>query len=114
MRLPAITNATLTAVAGAGFSDDYDDAATAGASKWTGSEDVLYSTSMTEQNAAGTSDVIEARSLVVSDDLDVDFEIGDVLTWTYRGDTQSDSVQRIAPTTAPGLAGVVRLVIEDG
>jgi hypothetical protein len=114
MKLPAITNATLTAVTGAGFSDDYDDAATAGASKWSGSEDVFYRTSAERIDAGGSSDVIVGRSLVVSDALAVDFEIGDVLSWTYRDEAQSATVRRVAPTTAPDLAGVVRLVIEDG
>lgn len=114
MKLPAITNATLTRVQGPGFSDDYDDAATTGADKWTGTEEVFYRTSAERIDAGGSSDVIVGRSLVVSDELDVDFAIGDTLSWTYRDVPQTAKVRRVAPTTAPGLAGVVRLVIEDG
>jgi hypothetical protein len=115
MKLPAITNATLSAVAGAGFSDDYDQSATAGASKWTGSESVYFQRQTERVDAGGRSDVIVGRSVVVSDDLAVAWEIGDVLTVTPLGEAQQTlKVRRVAPTRAPGLAGVVRLAVDDG
>jgi hypothetical protein len=115
MKLPAITNATLSAVAGAGFSDDYDQSATAGASKWTGSEPVYFQRETERVDAGGRSDVIVGRSVVVSDELAVTWEIGDVLTVTPLGESvQSLKVRRVAPTRAPGLAGVVRLAVDDG
>jgi hypothetical protein len=115
MKLPAITNATLSAVAGAGFSDDYDQSATAGASKWTGSESVYFQRETERVDAGGRSDVIVGRSVVVSDELAVTWEIGDVLTVTPLGEAQQSlKVRRVAPTRAPGLAGVVRLAVDDG
>jgi hypothetical protein len=115
MKLPAITNATLSAVAGAGFSDDYDQSATAGASKFAGEEPVYFGRTTERVEAAGRSDVIVGRSVVVSDELAVTWEIGDVLTVTPLGESvQSLKVRRVAPTRAPGLAGVVRLAVDDG
>jgi hypothetical protein len=115
VRLPAITNATLTAVAGAGFSDDYDQSATAGASKFSGEEPVYFQRETERVEAGGRSDVIVGRSVVVSDSLSISWEIGDVLTVTPLGEAQQSlKVRRVAPTRAPGLAGVVRLAVDDG
>jgi hypothetical protein len=115
VRLPAITNATLFAVAGAGFSDDYELEETAGASKWSGEEPVYFQRETERIEAVGRSDVIVGRSVVVSDEVAVTWEIGDVLTVTPLGEAQvALKVRRVAPTRAPGLAGVVRLAVDDG
>lgn len=113
--LPSITNATLTAVAGAGLSDDYDLGATGGSSKWSGEESVYFQRETERVERGGASDVIVGRSVVVSDELAVTWEIGDVLTVAPVGEgVQTLTVRRVAPTRAPGMAGVVRLAVEDG
>lgn len=112
MKLPSITNSTLLSVHAAGFSDDYGQAATQGAEKWSGEEDVYFREQAERIQTGGASDVIVGRSVVVSDDLDIEFSIGDRLTLQDVADVLT--VRRIARTVAPGLAGVVRLVVEDG
>jgi hypothetical protein len=113
MHLPAIENATLTAVNAAGFAADADQAATTGTQKWAGSEGAFFS-QITERITAGTtSDVIVRRSLIVDAALTAAFAIGDTLTFTYEDSPQTAIVRRVARTTAPGLPGVVRLTLED-
>lgn len=115
MKLPAITNAILSRVQAAGFTDDYDQVATVGADKWTGSERIYFQQETERVPRAGESDVIVGRSLVVSADVPVTFQIGDVATVTPDDDAEvALTVRRVARTVAPGLAGVVRLAVEDG
>lgn len=114
MELPAITNATLTAVHGPGFSPDYEQPATEGTAKFSGAEDVFFSEVTERIDNGGASDVVVRRSVVLDAALAVDFEIGDTLALTFEGDARTATVRRVGRTTAPGLAGVTRLVVEDG
>ena len=111
--LPALTNAMLTAVSGPGFTEDYDDPGTSGSGKWTGTEEVLFSEQAERVQIGGSSNIIVARYVVVDAELDVPWEIGDVLTLTYDGDAKTVTVRRISKTLATGLDGVVRLVLDD-
>ena len=108
-----LTNATLTAVAGPGFTEDYDDPATAGSSKWSGSEDVTFSEITERVQIGGESNTIVRRSLIVDSELAVSWAIGDVLTVTYDGAARTVTVRRVGKTLATGLDGVVRLVLDD-
>lgn len=121
MKLPSITNATLTAVNTAGFKGDYDQAATTGASKWSGAEAVFWSED-TEIVASGDrqkrvggerSDVLIHRSVVIDAALAVTFSIGDIITATTYVGTETGVVQRILQTRGDGLPSTVRLYLED-
>lgn len=123
MSLPAITNATLTRVQTAGFTPDYDEAGTEGADKWTGSTRVYWSEE-TEEVASGevedrrtrdTLDVYVHRYLVVPDTMTVTWTLNDVITVSRDGfaTPAKGRVRNIAKTSAPGVPGVVRLVLGD-
>lgn len=114
VRLPSLRNATLTKVAGQGFSADYDRDATAGSTKWTGSEGVFWSESEAEiSTGSNQTDIIVRRSLVVDSALEVTWATDDVVTVTYLGAAQTGIVQSIKKTTATGLPGVIRLLLDD-
>lgn len=107
-------NATLSEVREPDLLPDYDQPAQPGAQKWSGSERVYWSERLERVQAANTTDVIEARSLVVSDTLVVPWSIGDRVTVTRDGSVaESGTVRKITVTSAPGLPGVVRLALED-
>lgn len=123
MKLPSITNATLTKVETAGFTDDYNLVATAGAIKWTGTESVYWS-EVTEHVNTGdggrrgrdqqqrVADIVVSRSVVVDSSLAVTFAIGDILTLTVDAVVQTGVVDRVVITKATGLSGVTRLVLK--
>lgn len=114
MKLPAIRNATLTRVQGQGFTADAELPATAGGEKWAGEEEAFFSEITERVEPGGSTDVVVRRSLVVDAALAVDFAIGDTLTIDYQGNLRTAAVRRVGRTTAPRLAGVTRLVLEDG
>ena len=111
-RFPPITNATLTRVRAGGGAEDYDQAPATGVDKWTGSQAVLVSDQEVSQDGSDSSIVIE-RTVAVDDALDVEWARGDLLSYTYRGDTLAGTVRDVKTTTGNGLPGVVRLVLRD-
>lgn len=123
MKLPSITNATLTKVEGKGFSPDYDRDATLGVAKWTGSEEVFWSESMAQQTSGdrndkivsgvNRSDVIIKRSLVVDAALVIDWRIDDTVTVTRNGATEIGIIQSVRRSEATGLASITRLILDD-
>jgi hypothetical protein len=112
--LPPIRNATLTAVAGAGSSDDYDATGDVGLTKWAGAERVFWSEDA-GRDANGTEvNVIVGRSMVVEAGLPVAWKIGDVVTVHRDGyQTQTATVRHVATTTNPLFPGVTRLIMEN-
>jgi hypothetical protein len=114
VRFPPITNATLTRVQPGGGAEDYDATTLSGADKFTGSQAAFVSDEQVSRDAGGTSTIVLERSVAVDDALAVDWARGDTLTYTYRGDTLTGVVRDIKTTTAPGLPGVIRLVLRDG
>lgn len=112
MRFPPIRNATLTAVTAGGGAEDYDTAPSSGAAKWTGTETVFVNDAAISDDTGERSSIDVERSIVVDDALAVAWARGDTLTYTYRGAAQSGVVRDVKVTSAPGLLGVVRLVLE--
>jgi hypothetical protein len=114
MLLP-MANATLTAVAAAGESDDFDHAGGAGPAKWTGAEGVYFHERTERITTGSDSSVVVTRSVVASSDLEVDWGEGDHLTFTLveTGDEHDAVVRAVQRTAFPGAPGVVRLTLED-
>lgn len=114
MLLP-MANATLTAVAAAGESDDFDHVGGAGASKWTGAVGVYFHERTERITTGSDSSVVVTRSVVASSDLDVDWAEGDhlALTLNFSGDEQAAVVRAVQRTAFPGAPGIVRLTLED-
>lgn len=115
MQLP-MANATLTTVTAAGETPDYDHGGGPGAEKWTGSEGVYFH-ERTERIVEGaSSSVVVTRSVVVADDIVIDWTQGDTLTLThaYSGDTVSVVIRAVQRSSFPGAPGIVRLTLEDG
>jgi hypothetical protein len=108
---PPITNGTLTRVQAGGAAEDYDAVVAAGADKWTGAQPVFVSDEQVSQDAGGDSTIVLSRSVAVDDALTVAWARGDTLTYTFRGSTATGTVQDVKVTTAPGLPGVIRLVL---
>jgi len=107
-----ISNATLTAVNEPGFAADGDQAATAGASKWTGKRRVFWSEVNERVETAGRSDLELRRYLIVEESVPVTWAVGDVVTVTYRAAARTGTVREVQTTTADQLAGVIRLTLE--
>lgn len=113
MQLPAIRNAVLTKVEAKAFTADYDRAATAGSTKWTGSEEIFWSETTEEVTTGDRVNVIIKRSLVIDAAVVIPFAVDDIVTATRDSATVTGTVQRIVTTKADGLAGVVRVVLEN-
>ena len=123
MTLPALTNATLTQVATAGFQADGDLPATVGTAKWTGAQDVFWSEVINEvtqdqllpgrvRRFHGTEDIFTRRYLIVDANVDIPWAIDDVVTVISQGDTFNGVVQVITTSRAPSF-GVTRLELTD-
>lgn len=107
------TNATLTAVHAAGASEDFDQAAGAGAEKWTGRVGV-YLRQRDERVPTGqTSSVVISRALIVPASLRVDWTEGDALTLETTAGDQTATVRGVEPFPHPTAVGETRLVLED-
>lgn len=114
MKLPSITNATLTKVEGKAFTADYDRDATTSAAKWTGTEEVLWSETTEEVTTGNATNVIIRRSLVIDASIVIPWAVDDKVTATWEGDTVTGIAQKIVVTKATGLVGVIRVVLENG
>lgn len=114
MQLPSIRNATLTKVEPKAFTADYDRDATVGAPRWTGSEEVFWSETMEEVTTGNQTNVIIKRSLVIDAAVVIPWSVDDVVTASRDGTTVSGVIQRIVTTKGNGLAGVTRVVLENG
>lgn len=119
---PPQTNATLTAIAGAGAADDWDRPASAGASKWTGSIRAYYREKVDRvANGQGGVDVLVRRTLwVETADLPDELDTDDALTFRVDGDAadQIGTARTVARSRLPA-AGVpsalqtTRMDLED-
>ena len=108
MTLPE-DNATLTKVESVVASDDYDyDGSTE--TLWEGTEDCYFQHSLTRVKTGDATSVVGRRSLTVDDELEIDWAIGDTVTFIpYGGDPQEGIVQGISWDTP----GEVDLALED-
>jgi hypothetical protein len=106
MRFPPLTNATLTRVA----EDTQDDG---GTEKWAGTASVFVSDREIPTSDGQVDLIVMERSLVADDALPVDWARGDILTYTYRGDVIVSVVRSYRVTSASGMPGAVRLVVDS-
>ena len=97
-------NAVLTKIEAAGGTPDWDDAATAGATKWEGQADAFIRDTRRREISDGRTDWIDVRRVSLPEGIQV--ETSDVLTLTFRGE------QLIVPVLAllaheapPGVSG---------
>lgn len=104
------TNATLVAVHAAGASEDFDQAAGAGAEKWTGRVGVYLRQREERVTTGHASSVVVSRALIVPGELRVVWEEGDRLD---LADGRSAIVRGVEPFTHPTVASETRLVLED-
>lgn len=81
------SNATLTQVLAPGFSEDDDYAGVDGDLKWSGSEDAYVDDVIRTQFAQTAGILNKARDtrIILSAELPVTIDIGDVLLYTFRG-----------------------------
>lgn len=114
-------NATITAVAGAGTSDDWDRPGGAGAAKWEGARRAYYRASTTrEVGAAGATDIVTKRELIVAVEwvLTTGLDLDDVITFRVDGDTTdstgtAQAVPRAQLATIPGRLQTSRIRLEN-
>lgn len=116
MRSTEAVNARLTRVQAAGVGDTYETggAPAAGAEKWAGDVGAWYEERRQRQLDGPAANVYVWRDLIVSADLGIPFEEGDVLTFARAGQAaQTGTVQAVeADAPPPGHGGDVRLTLE--
>jgi hypothetical protein len=110
-RFPPLSNATLARVQAGGGAEDYDAASAAGPEKWVGAARAFVNDQASSDDGARGSSVVLERTIVVDDALDVDWQRGDIVTYTYRGATQTGEIRDIKITSAQGVPGVARLTL---
>lgn len=112
--LLTLFNATLSAVTTAGQLPDYDRDATAGTSKFSGSERVFLTKASERDSMAGGSDVILHRQLLVDPEIGVVWAEGDVVTFTPDGSaTETAIVRRFGTSGTIDSGTVTRLTFEE-
>lgn len=110
-RFPPLSNATLARVQAGGGAEDYDAASAAGTEKWAGEARAFVNDEATSDDRDSGSSVVLERTMAVDDALDVDWQRGDIVTYTYRGATQTGDIRDVKITSAAGRPGVARLTL---
>lgn len=107
--LPA-SNATLTAINAPGLSEDYDEPATDGTPRWTGTVDCYVVNKI--RTLVGTAGLnrVKTTYLVVPYDIGETVESGDTVVFTLEGESVSRVVWEIDPAK---IAGTTRLHFQD-
>lgn len=106
--IPA-SNATLTKIAAVGTSDDYDHAATAGATRWESTIGVYVAERLIENIAASKIDELVETRMEIPYTVGKNVVRGDTLTYLKDG----ISLQRKAGTVWHNqLVGRVRVILE--
>lgn len=109
-RLPA-RNATLTRVAGAGYSEDYDQPASPDTPRWEGAADALLAERVEETVNGRQVDELRVSTVVVPFDLARLVEINDTLTLIDRlGTERARTVRQVRLNR---FAGTGRVWLED-
>lgn len=115
-----LANATLTAITGAGFTADGDEAATAGDAKWTGYADAIVEERVRvaiTASGVGTQRVDKLTvpgDLIATDGADVTITTGDTVTFLYAGGEQTRGIREIAPQIDPdGIDSLVVIYLLD-
>lgn len=118
--MPPQTNATVTAVAGAGTADDWDRAAAAGASKWAGEVRAYYRESRDRVTDGSTVTFVKRRELIVDESFvrEASLDEDDVITFKVDTDSSSStasaaSIPRRELADIPDELQTSRIVLED-
>lgn len=112
------TNARLRRVTEAGGTDAYDGPGAGGPEKWHGNVGAFYEERRdrrTTSTSGGASDVIVWRTLIISSDLRIELENGDLVTFRKIGSSEDlvGRIQAIADTPPePGAGGELELTLE--
>lgn len=112
MTLPQ-TNCDLTAVRGAGGTEDFDRTAGAGPVKWTGRARAYLRQREERVTQGNTSSVVITRALIVPGELAVDWAEGDQLTLVTSGSEDAATVRGVERFRHPTAPSETRLVLED-
>lgn len=103
LRLPH-ANATITKVTDPGSSDDWDDAATTGPTRWEGKADAFVRDTRRREINDGRTDFVDVRTVSLPEGVSV--AAGCTLTLTYRGAQLVVPVLTlVAHTAPPGVPG---------
>lgn len=104
------TNATLTQIATAGISDDYDVAGSAGSARWTGSVGVtIRRDPIVEIQGNEALNVVRTTRMEIPFDIGSVIEHNDALTYTFEGQTLT---RRVDDITRAREVGRVRVELE--
>lgn len=112
-------NSELLLVNAVGGYADYDTPASHGAAKWAGNGSgagVYYREKRERRTVSGNSNVVVGRTLVVPVDIGIEWAEGDTVTLELRDGSQltPPAVKLVEhPEVPAGLAGTVRLTLED-
>lgn len=105
---PPQHNATVVRVRGAGTADDWDRPAGPGAIKWQGEARAYYREDTTRLTAAGATNIVTKRELIVTmdtlDELQLDSD--DLITFTPDGAEETTATPQSIPRVR--LAGLPR------
>jgi hypothetical protein len=105
-----VANATLTQITGPGYSEDYDEAATSGTVKWSGSVGAYIVEQVKTAVAATGLARVKTTYVVVPADVASDVDAGDSLTFQRDGATHTRVVW---DTEIHEVAGTARLHLQD-
>lgn len=111
-------NAVLTAITAVGTTQDYDVPAQPGVDRWTGSEPIYVSETLTDVQSSRVGDPASGQRLdiLVATRLEVPYPIGrlaasgDTVTYTYEG---AERVRLINDILLSPLVNRARLVLAD-
>jgi hypothetical protein len=105
-----VANASLTAIAGGGFTDDYDlDATADGTVRWSGDAPAYLVRRRDERARGRTSDIVVDEFLVVDDELGKLVQDGDTVTFEFETVTENRQVSLVQRHP---VAGTCRLTFE--
>ena len=87
-------NATLTLIAGAGTTDDWNTGPGADTTRWTGSTAVRVHDRVEVETAQGRVDVLSVTEMVTPRSIGELAQIGDTVTYSWDGATYSREVEQ--------------------
>jgi len=114
MSILTLYNATLTLVRGPGSAPDYDQPATPGTTKFSGTRRVFWDEASERVTQGAESNIIVRRSMFVDPDVEVSWAQGDTVTVT-RDDfgVQTATVRRHDTNGSSETGYVTEVVFED-
>jgi hypothetical protein len=103
-------NATLTAITPPGASADYDQPATAGTARWTGTAAIYIAEELLQIETPGRLDEIVRARVEIPYNVGRLVQRGDTLAFTYENSAQTGVAANIIHAS---LVGRVRVLLED-